>query len=706
MPVMSIINETAFIAPERLTFTTLPPELEGEPLTTIPETTESKSQTEILSSTDSAMKSARLESEPMAYTENPLFRNTTEVTVPGSISEKSVTEHYSETEAHTENPFMAKDITTTESSLKLKELEGFTEKPHLTTTESSVKLKELEGVTENPLLTTTGSSLKIKELEGVTENPLLTTTESSLKIKELEGVTENPHFTTTESSLKIKELEGVTENPHLTEETLTPTIETTQSAFETTFVTEKPSTVVKETTPSDLRETTPATETGTLIIETEVDTDGDLAIIAFNDSDGIIVKPLESVDELGNMENANNTQDYLTRSRMLEDGDGLSGIVYESTPTKDSGLTTDTPASDYTTTQIENVFASLLASKNISGYVDVSNKTMEDVIIDINTTPSPEAVESDTSPPEEETETENPLNIFDKLMKPFEENNSNIQNDSMMGLHLLTDELIADGRNTTMNIKDTCGMWDHPSNTSSFNETQFYHGWPALGYLQMIAETKMCAASIVSSLYVVTSLNCLSLRDHQLDPNKWAFVGGLYDEESQKDGVQNHLVTKIIPFTNTSMSVLFHENNLALVQLKDEIVSGKYSKNVCLPKDVEQPDMECYTTGWSKNASGDDKGKQYFSVPVDIISQDVCNSTTNYNGLLSDSLICAIYRNQSVPTCQMDFGSPLFCLNDDKWELHGLLNFPNPCDMVQPAVYNSINSIREWIMDTLLDKSS
>ncbi|GIY24838.1 spermosin [Caerostris extrusa] len=680
MAVMSIINETAFKAPERLTFTTLPPELEGEPLTTIPETTESKSQTEMLSSTDSAMKSARLESEPMPYTENPLFRNTTEVTVPGSILEKSVTEHYSETETHTE---MAKDITTTESSLKLKELEGFTESPHLATTESS---------------------LKIKELEGVTENPLLTTTESSLKIKELESVTENPHFTTTESSLKIKELEGVTENPHLTEETLTPTIETTQSVFETTFVTEKPSTVVKETTSSDLRETTPAAETGTLMIETEVDTDGDLAIIAFNDSDGIIVKPLESVDELGNMENVNNTQDYLIRSRMLEDGDGLSGIVYESTPTNDSEITTDTPVSDFTTTQIENVFASLLTSKNISGYVDVSNKTMEDVIIDINTTPSPEAVESDTLPPEEETE--NPLNIFDKLMKPFEENNSNIQNDSMMGLHLLSDELIADGRNTTMNIKDTCGMWDHPSNTSSVNETQFYHEWPALGYLQMISETKMCAASIVSSLYVVTSLNCLSLRDHQLDPNKWAFVGGLYDEESLKDGMQNHLVTKIIPFTNTSMSVLFHENNLALVQLKDEIVSGKYSKNVCLPKDVEQPDMDCYTTGWSKNASGDDKGKQYFSVPVDIVSQDVCNSTTNYNGLLSDSLICAIYRNQSVPTCQMDFGSPLFCLNEDKWELHGLLNFPNPCDMVQPAVYNSVNSIREWIVDTLLDKSS
>lgn len=50
----------------------------------------------------------------------------------------------------------------------------------------------------------------------------------------------------------------------------------------------------------------------------------------------------------------------------------------------------------------------------------------------------------------------------------------------------------------------------------------------------------------------------------------------------------------------------------------------------------------------------------------------------------------------------MDFGSPLFCQNENKqWELHGILNRPDPCDTAKPIVFSDILSVGKWINESL-----
>ncbi|CAL1278233.1 unnamed protein product [Larinioides sclopetarius] len=643
MPDMSLNNETVLKAPERLTLTTLPPVSEGEPIigeaeTETPPTAESsisentsaligisETTTHIPESSTSISKSARLELEPTAYTENPLFMNSTESKISDSTMEKPVTYFDSESITYTEKP------------------------------------------------------------------------------------TETSYTGTTRSTLKLEEHDGFTDNPHLMEETLTPAIETeiatTEFAAETTYTTEKPFSMNKTSLSiPDLEITTPASETGTLIFETEVETDGDLAIIAFNDSSGIVMEPLESIDDLGNL---NNSKDYLTRSRKLDDSLGLPGIVYESplTNNSESTIQTVTPTEESSTTYSDNLFASLVSPEKDSNFTNMMERLVPDNMRnETYSTLLPEVNKNDTMFEEEEITTLNPVTQLDKISVPYVNMTDGTQNYSMM--EMLTDELMSTKQNFSKNNKDICGMWEHPVNTSNLNETKFYNEWPALGYLQGISETHMCAASLISSQFVITSLNCLTIRDSELNPDKWAFINGLYDEESLEEGQQNHLVSKIIPFANASTSVLFNEHNLAIVKLKDQVMASKYSQNICLPEEV-YPGKECYAAGWSKSVSGDDQGKAFYSVPVDIIPQDECNSTASYSGLLLDSLICAIYNNETFPTCQMDFGSPLFCLNENgKWEIQGILNFPNPCDMVQPAVYDRITSVQDWVINTLIDDSS
>ncbi|GBO43693.1 Transmembrane protease serine 5, partial [Araneus ventricosus] len=461
MPVMSLTNETVFKAPERLTLTTLPPVSEGEPIigeaeTETPPTAESgisettsavkeisETTTQIPESSTPILKSARLELEPTAYTENPLFMNSTEGKISDSTLVKPVTYSDSETIGHTEKP------------------------------------------------------------------------------------TEIDYTGTTKSSLKLEEFGGFTENPHLMEETLTPATETetttTEYAAETTFTTEKPFPKNKTSPPiPDLKITTPASETGTLIFETEVETDGDLSIIAFNDSSGIVMEPLESIDDLGNL---NNSKDYLTRSRKLDDSLGLPGIVYESPLTNNSETTIQTvpPTEESSTSHSDNLFASLVSSENDSNFTNIMERLMpENMRNETYATLLPEGNKNDTMFEEEEITTPNPTTLFDKTFVPYVNTTNGMQNYSM--LEMLADELMSTKQNFSENNRDICGMWEHPVNTSNLNETKFYNEWPALGYLQMISETNMCAASLISSQFVITSLNCLSLRDSELNPDKWAFI--------------------------------------------------------------------------------------------------------------------------------------------------------------------------------------
>ncbi|XP_035220331.1 uncharacterized protein LOC118193361 [Stegodyphus dumicola] len=273
--------------------------------------------------------------------------------------------------------------------------------------------------------------------------------------------------------------------------------------------------------------------------------------------------------------------------------------------------------------------------------------------------------------------------------------------------HLISEKLqILEEKKFTAYDTEECGMWDQDSNVTVTSE-QFFMKWPALGFLQMVSHPKMCASSILSPHFVITSLSCLSFRDNQLNPDKWAYIGGLYDESSSISGTQSHLVSKIIPYPNRNPPLLFNENDLALVQVKDEIKSDRYSKNVCLPYDKPQTGQECFISGWKKSSSDDDQGREFLSIPVSIISNEECNNTANYNGMLLDSLICSMNNNESFQACQMDIGSPLFCLGEnERWEIQGILNFPSPCDMTQPAVFNSVYSIQEWAIEIVRNETT
>lgn len=108
----------------------------------------------------------------------------------------------------------------------------------------------------------------------------------------------------------------------------------------------------------------------------------------------------------------------------------------------------------------------------------------------------------------------------------------------------------------------------------------------------------------ILTIYCCITVKYFSFRDNQLDPDKWTYVGSYYNSNISDGEIQNHSVSKIIPYSDQSPSVMFNEYDVALVRLEDTVKINKYPKTVCLPENDILLEQKCFTTGWSKNYSG------------------------------------------------------------------------------------------------------
>ena len=426
----------------------------------------------------------------------------------------------------------------------------------------------------------------------------------------------------------------------------------------------------------------PLDATETFTFELEGEPVADLAFYIFNNSDGLKFEPYSLPEN-------NNSSDISRENKSIAE-------------IQDTNLTTDFPSANETLTlssNISSIFNVTESPSLILNKTEGLNTESETAAMNYTSSVTFEVdTKSETVVNASLLNTENYENVTEM---PEIELGITGTDDSKFKAHLISEELTVLQDDDSLNITD-CGLWDE--NSGIFNNSDsknFFRHWPALGFLQMISEPKMCTSAVISPKFVITSLNCISLRDNQLDPDNWAYVGGLYHSNNSSNGTQNHLVSKIIPYPDQSVPLFFHEHDVALVKVKDTIKMDQYSKNACVAKDV-LVGRNCFTTGWSKNFSDGDIQKDFYSIPLSTISSEECNNTINYNGMLLNNLICGSNNNESIKLCQMDLGSPLFCLNENKhWELQGILNFPGSCDMAQPPVFNSIASIRKWILDTL-----
>ncbi|XP_010363855.2 transmembrane protease serine 11B isoform X3 [Rhinopithecus roxellana] len=143
-------------------------------------------------------------------------------------------------------------------------------------------------------------------------------------------------------------------------------------------------------------------------------------------------------------------------------------------------------------------------------------------------------------------------------------------------------------------------------------------------------------------------------------------------------------------------------DDIALVQLAEEVSFTKYIRKICLPeaKMKLSENDSVVVTGW---------GTLYMngSFPVilqeaflKIIDNKICNAPYAYSGFVTDTMLCAGFMSGEADACQNDSGGPLaYPDSRNIWHLVGIVSWGDGCGKKnKPGVYTRVTSYHNWII--------
>ncbi|KAM5340302.1 LOW QUALITY PROTEIN: transmembrane protease serine 11B-like [Glossophaga mutica] len=191
-------------------------------------------------------------------------------------------------------------------------------------------------------------------------------------------------------------------------------------------------------------------------------------------------------------------------------------------------------------------------------------------------------------------------------------------------------------------------------------------------------------------VWLLSAAHCFVKRNNSED---WTVsFGTLVNRPYMTRKVQN-----IISHENFSM-VWIHDD-IALVQLAEEISFSKYIRSICLPEATLKLSENdgVVVMGWGALYMNDPLPNILQEVFVNIIDNKVCNAPHVLFNLVTDKMLCAGYMSGKADACQKDSGGPLAYPDSRKiWYLVGIVSWGDGCAKKnKPGVYTRVTAYRD-----------
>ncbi|XP_053956323.1 trypsin-2 [Anastrepha ludens] len=224
-----------------------------------------------------------------------------------------------------------------------------------------------------------------------------------------------------------------------------------------------------------------------------------------------------------------------------------------------------------------------------------------------------------------------------------------------------------------------------------------------------------CGASILNEQWLVTAGHCVCNGLNKIFQTSQ--IQGVIGLHSISQYINGNSAEKSTPIRINFKNIVPHpkyectnvKNDIALLQLDAPLVFTERVKPICVT--VENPLMEyenqlATVSGWgwtNENQEEGHKADVLKKVAVKIWNNNSCEKSYKLNGkpnsLISDTQLCAGYKNGGADSCWADSGGPLIMKNQI---LVGIVSTGIGCARPGlPGIYTRVSKYVNWIESVL-----
>ncbi|XP_041797343.1 transmembrane protease serine 2-like [Chelmon rostratus] len=219
--------------------------------------------------------------------------------------------------------------------------------------------------------------------------------------------------------------------------------------------------------------------------------------------------------------------------------------------------------------------------------------------------------------------------------------------------------------------------------------------WPWQVSLQL-AGSHRCGGAIISPYWTITAAHCVARAS---SPGAWTVYAGMVDS---LDTLFNPAYSVSHIVAHEGYNSLSRRNDIALMRLSKplDFTASRNIGPVCLPNvglNITSP-QEGWITRFGRTVNGDSGSPHLMEAQVSLTDTADCNSSTTYNGRISQDMLCATEMEAAANICHADSGGPLVSLKDGVWWLIGDSIWGDRCtEQNKPSVYGNVTYFLDWI---------